>query len=66
MATLNSGAILEKCLRSIRRQKYDQSKIEIVVADGGSTDGTIEVIKNMEEKSFLKTLAVRKRPRQLL
>jgi len=45
MATLNSGPILEKALKSIRNQKYDQGKIEIIAADGGSTDETIEIIK---------------------
>lgn len=45
MATLNSGPILEKCLQSIRSQKYDQNEIEIVAADGGSTNGTVEVVK---------------------
>lgn len=50
MATFNSGKILEKCLRSIRKQNYDQKKIEILVADGGSTDDTIEVIKKYNGK----------------
>lgn len=45
MVTLNSGKGLERCLKSVREQDYDQSKIEIVVADGGSTDGTVETIK---------------------
>lgn len=45
MPTLNSGAVLRRCLKSVRDQEYDQSKIEIVVADGGSTDGTVELIK---------------------
>jgi glycosyltransferase involved in cell wall biosynthesis len=45
LATLNSGAILKKSLQSVRSQNYDQSKIEIIVADGGSTDETIEILK---------------------
>lgn len=45
MATLNSGPILKKALASIRSQNYDQKKIEIISADGGSTDGTIKTIR---------------------
>lgn len=45
MATFNSAKTVEKCLASIRTQDYDQDKIEILAADGGSTDGTIEIIR---------------------
>jgi glycosyltransferase involved in cell wall biosynthesis len=48
LATLNSGAILKKSLQSVRSQNYDQSKIEIIVADGGSTDETIEILKKYQ------------------
>lgn len=41
--TLNAAGILETCLRSIRRQDYPAELMEIVVADGGSTDGTREM-----------------------
>lgn len=40
MATLNSGPILEKALKSVRNQIYNQKMVEIVAADGGSTDET--------------------------
>lgn len=43
MATYNSENTIDKALRSIRNQKFDQEKIEILVVDGGSTDRTIEI-----------------------
>lgn len=43
--TLNAARVLESCLVSISKQKYPKNKIEIVIADGGSTDGTIELAK---------------------
>ncbi|MBM3844988.1 MAG: glycosyltransferase [Verrucomicrobia bacterium] len=41
--TLNAAGILETCLRSIRNQDYPSDLVEIVVADGGSSDGTREL-----------------------
>jgi glycosyltransferase involved in cell wall biosynthesis len=40
--TLNAGSQLDRCLGSIRSQRYPEDAIEIVVLDGGSTDGTVE------------------------
>lgn len=41
--TLNAAGVLPACLDSIRRQDYPQDRVEILVADGGSTDGTREL-----------------------
>lgn len=38
--TLNAAAVLEACLRSVRQQDYPLPALEVIVADGGSTDGT--------------------------
>jgi glycosyltransferase involved in cell wall biosynthesis len=44
LPTLNaSGPRFEAALRSIRDQDYEPERVEIVVADGGSTDDTCEV-----------------------
>lgn len=42
-STYNSSATLERCIRSVRNQDY--SNIEFIVVDGGSVDGTVEIIK---------------------
>jgi glycosyltransferase involved in cell wall biosynthesis len=44
--TLNAAAMLPICLRSIRNQDYPAEKIEVIVADGGSTDDTLEIAKS--------------------
>lgn len=44
-ATYNSAKTLERCLRAVRSQNYSQEKIEIVLGDGGSTDGTLEIAR---------------------
>jgi glycosyltransferase involved in cell wall biosynthesis len=43
--TLNAGYILKKCLESIDNQNYPKNKIEIIIADGGSTDETLCLAK---------------------
>lgn len=44
MATYNAAAQLERTLRSVERQCY--SHWEIIVQDGGSTDGTLEILES--------------------
>lgn len=41
--TLNAQKALKLCLVSIRRQNYSQSKLKIIIADGGSTDSTLKI-----------------------
>ncbi len=42
--TLNSERYLEGCLQSIRAQEYPTDRIEVLVADGGSVDSTLELL----------------------
>lgn len=44
--TLNSAHTLSDCLNSISIQDYPKEKMEIIVADGGSTDNTIDIVKD--------------------
>ena len=43
--TKNNGDTLEKCLVSILNLDYpeDEDKYEVIIVDGHSTDGTVEV-----------------------
>ena len=47
--TLNSKKTLISTLNSILSQTYDN--IEHIIVDGGSTDGTIEILKNYRNKN---------------
>lgn len=44
-AALNSGSVIESCLESIAFQDYPKGKVEVVIADGGSTDDTVKIAK---------------------
>ena len=55
--TLNSSRTLEKCLRSIKEQKYPLLN-EIIIADGGSSDQTLQIANKYGTKlvkNFFKT-----------
>ncbi len=43
--TLNAEKTLGECLKQIAAQDYPAEKVEIIVADGGSTDGTIPLAR---------------------
>lgn len=43
IATHNSSRTIRRCLQSIRIQQYPQERIEIIIADGASTDQTREI-----------------------
>lgn len=49
LTTYNSSKNLPKTLESIEKQDYPA--IEVVIKDGGSTDGTLEIIKRYEKES---------------
>lgn len=43
--TYNASFHLERCLKSIRGQDYPGDKIEVIVADGGSSDNTLDITR---------------------
>ena len=43
--TKNNGDILEKCLASIKNLDYPKDKYGVIIVDGHSTDGTVEIAK---------------------
>jgi glycosyltransferase involved in cell wall biosynthesis len=53
ICTLNCRDYTRRCLESIRAQDYPQEKIEIVIVDSYSTDGTIEVARELGARVIL-------------
>jgi glycosyltransferase involved in cell wall biosynthesis len=46
LPTLNEAARLPAILESIRRQRYPREAVELLVADGGSTDDTVAIARD--------------------
>jgi len=45
IATYNSDRTLKQCLESVSNQDYPNSLIQLIIADGGSTDTTLQITK---------------------
>lgn len=52
MATFNSEFSLKLCLDSLFSQDYPKEKIELIIADGGSIDRTLEILKDYPHRLF--------------
>jgi len=50
--TLNAASVLDGCLASIKNQNYPEKRVEIIIADGGSTDRTLEIARKHGAKIY--------------
>lgn len=50
--TLNTAKVLDFCLKSIAKQNYPKEKTEVIIADGGSTDKTLEIAQKYGAKIY--------------
>src|ERR687886_158043 len=48
IVTYNSGRFIKRCLESVLAQKY--SRKEIIVIDNASTDGTVDILEQFEDR----------------
>jgi succinoglycan biosynthesis protein ExoA len=46
----NERRYIERCLRSIAGQDYPHNQFEVIVVDGGSTDGSRELVESMRDE----------------
>lgn len=48
--TKNEAKWINSCLKAIKKQEFDQKKIQIIVLDNNSIDGTIDIVKKFNVK----------------
>ena len=48
IVTYDSGRFIKRCLESVLAQKYPL--LEIVIVDNASTDGTIDILEQFEDR----------------
>ncbi|MBR2734885.1 MAG: glycosyltransferase family 2 protein, partial [Clostridia bacterium] len=54
---LNEEKYIKKCLDSLLEQDYPKEKMEILLVDGGSTDGTPDIVAQYTQKyTYMKTV----------
>ncbi len=58
---LNNEKFILSCLNSLKNQNFDKKKIEHLIIDGGSTDNTVQIIKNFKKKNKYIKLFVKKK-----
>ena len=49
--TWQEATHIERCLRSFMEQTYPSHLHQILVLDGGSTDGTISIVERLADES---------------
>ena len=50
LVTRNEKDYIRMSLMSLIEQTYPNNKYEIIIVDGGSTDGTLDIVKELQEK----------------
>lgn len=48
----NEAKFIEQCLKAVMAQDYPRDRMEVIVVDGNSTDGTREILRKHPETGF--------------
>jgi succinoglycan biosynthesis protein ExoA len=55
LPVLNEAATIDACLESLADQDYP-GRVEIVIADGGSTDGTLDLVERWRDRLVIQVI----------
>src|SRR3989338_1709394 len=63
LGILNAERTLKECLEGIYNQNYSSKNFEVLIIDGGSTDQTLNIVKDFQKK--YKNIRLLHNPRKL-
>lgn len=46
----NEASTVARCIESVTGNGFDPARLEVVVVDGGSTDGTVEILRELQAR----------------
>jgi len=55
---LNEKAVIRRCLEALSRNRLPKTDFEVIVVDNGSTDGTVETVRQFQASYSLKIVSV--------
>jgi len=55
---LNEKAVIGRCLEALSRNRLPKTDFEVIVVDNGSTDGTVETVRQFEAPYYLKIISI--------
>src|SRR5437016_12695417 len=55
---LNEKAVIGRCLEALSRNRLAKADFEVIVVDNGSTDGTVETVRQFEAPYCLKIISI--------
>lgn len=55
----NEAAVIDRCLTSVKAQDYPHEKLEVIVIDDGSTDGTADIAEEHAHEGPERSLVIR-------
>ncbi len=55
---LNEKAVIGRCLEALSRNRLPKTNFEVIIVDNGSTDGTVETVRQFEAPYCLKIISI--------
>jgi len=58
--TLNENAVIQQCLKALSSNRLSKTAFEVIVVDNGSTDATVETVRQFQALHSLKVISLKR------